>query len=255
MQSTIEKTYTIENVMKRKAFDQELADKKGKKFLERKANRGSIRKNREYLPPQRFITNYKKTQASHKGFLKRNKEIQRSRLSPLSLNPFDQKADNSLLLVIRFRGVRPITTQIAKALKELRLGEILTGVFLKADKATYEKLKIVEPYILYGTPSKELVEELVYKRGHADLKGERKVLNNNQMIENALGDSDIICLEDLVHELLKPGKSFERVTRFIWPFKLNHIEELKVKGKLPFSAGGQWGDRGKGISEIAGKMI
>lgn len=40
------------------------------------------------------------------------------------------------------------------------------------------------------------------------------------MIEGALGEKGIFCVEDLVHELNVAGNSFAAATAFLWPFKL-----------------------------------
>lgn len=41
------------------------------------------------------------------------------------------------------------------------------------------------------------------------------------MIEQNLGRTGIICVEDLVHEIYTVGKHFREANRFLWPFKLN----------------------------------
>ena len=67
-------------------------------------------------------------------------------------------------------------------------------------------LKISEPYIIYGVPSAEVVRELVYKRGVGrDPPGAvhdyaRVTLADNRAIEKVLGDHDIVCIDDIVHE-------------------------------------------------------
>lgn len=40
------------------------------------------------------------------------------------------------------------------------------------------------------------------------------------MIEGALGSRGILCLEDVVMELMGPGPHFREVSHFLWPFKL-----------------------------------
>lgn len=37
-----------------------------------------------------------------------------------------------------------------------------------------------------------------------------------------LGKQDIICMEDLVHEIFTVGDSFKKASNFLWPFKLNN---------------------------------
>ena len=66
------------------------------------------------------------------------------------------------------------------------------------NKATLGMLKRVEPYIAWGYPNQKSVRELVYKRGHAKVKGGRIPLTDNKIVEAALGKHGLICVEDVV---------------------------------------------------------
>ena len=37
----------------------------------------------------------------------------------------------------------------------------------------------------------------------------------------ALGKHNIICIEDLVHEIFTVGPAFKQASNFLWPFKLS----------------------------------
>jgi hypothetical protein len=41
------------------------------------------------------------------------------------------------------------------------------------------------------------------------------------LLQQALGKHNIICIEDLVHEIFTVGPNFKAVTNFLWPFKLS----------------------------------
>ena len=81
-------------------------------------------------------------------------------------------------------------------------------------------LKIVEPYITYGYPSLKTVRELVYKRGYGKIDKQRIALTDNQLIEDNLGKYGIVCMEDLIHELITCGPNFKQASNWLWPFKL-----------------------------------
>ena len=51
-------------------------------------------------------------------------------------------------------------------------------------------LRIAEPYITYGYPNLKSVRELIYKRGFGKVNKARKALNDNAIIEKALGIKD-----------------------------------------------------------------
>ena len=73
-------------------------------------------------------------------------------------------------------------------------------------------LRIVEPYIAYGYPNLKTVRELIYKRGYGRIDKQRipvravdkqwethrlifVQLTDNELIERALGQYGIICME------------------------------------------------------------
>ncbi|MDC9967001.1 uL30 family ribosomal protein, partial [Shigella flexneri] len=89
------------------------------------------------------------------------------------------------------------------------LRQIFNGVFLKVNKATINMLRRVEPYVAYGYPNLKSVRELIYKRGYGKLTKQRIPLSNNQVIEEGLGKHNIICIEDLVHEIMTVGPHFK----------------------------------------------
>lgn len=91
-------------------------------------------------------------------------------------------------------------------------------------------LRICEPYITWGYPNLKSVRELIYKRGFAKVKGQRVPITSNKTIENRLGKSNIICTEDLIHEIFTVGPKFKYASNFLWPFKvcflLNKFQKL-----------------------------
>ena len=83
-------------------------------------------------------------------------------------------------------------------------------------------LRLVEPFVTYGAPTLKTVRELVYKRGHGKVSGNRIRLTDNAIIEATLGQFGIICVEDLIHEIYTVGPHFKEASNFLWPFKLNN---------------------------------
>ena len=52
------------------------------------------------------------------------------------------------------------------------------------------------------------------------LDGKRTPITSNDLIEQQLGRHGIICVEDLVHEIMTVGPNFKYASNFLWPFKL-----------------------------------
>jgi len=161
-----------------------------------------------------------------------------------------------VVFVVRIRGINGVDPKTRKILQLLRLRQIHNGVFLRFNKATLNMLRSVNTYVTYGTPNVKAVRELVYKRGFANVNKQRIAITDNSVIEKQLGkDSGVICTEDVVHELTTCGKNFGKVSKFLWPFKLNSPSGGFSKKRISFIEGGQYGNREAFISQLIHRMI
>ncbi|XWS46657.1 hypothetical protein CRYUN_Cryun14cG0086700 [Craigia yunnanensis] len=70
------------------------------------------------------------------------------------------------------------------------------------NKATMNMLHLVEPYVTYRYPNLKSVRELIYKKGYGKLNKQRVALIDNAIVEQALGNYGITCVEDLIHEIM-----------------------------------------------------
>lgn len=53
---------------------------------------------------------------------------------------------------------------------------------------------------------------LIRGRGYAMINNKRTLLNDNKLIEKAIGnETGCICLEDIIHELYTVGSNFDAV--------------------------------------------
>ncbi|CAN6247497.1 unnamed protein product [Urochloa humidicola] len=159
-----------------------------------------------------------------------------------------------LLFVVRIRGINAMHPKTRKILQLLRLRQIFNGVFLKVNKATINMLRRVEPYVAYGYPNLKSVRELIYKRGYGKLNKQRIPLSNNNVIEEGLGNHNIICIEDLVHEIITVGPHFKEANNFLWPFKLKAPLGGLKKKRNHYVEGGDAGNRENYINELIKRM-
>ncbi|KAG2582607.1 60S ribosomal protein L7-3-like [Panicum virgatum] len=159
-----------------------------------------------------------------------------------------------LLFVVRIRGINAMHPKTRKILQLLRLRQIFNGVFLKVNKATINMLRRVEPYVAYGYPNLKSVRELIYKRGYGKLNKQRIPLSNNSVIEEGLGKHNIICIEDLVHEIMTVGPHFKEANNFLWPFKLKAPLGGLKKKRNHYVEGGDAGNRENYINELIKRM-
>lgn len=166
-----------------------------------------------------------------------------------------REEEPKVAFVIRIRGLIGVPPKQRKILQLLRLRQINNGVFLKINKATLNMLRLVEPYVTYGYPSRKTIRELVYKRGFGKVNKQRVALTDNAIIENALGKQGLICVEDLIHQLVTCGPHFRAVANFLWPFKLNSPRGGFSYKKTHFISGGDCGNREEELNKLVQRMV
>ena len=158
-----------------------------------------------------------------------------------------------VLLVVRIRGTSTVPPKVRTILNLFRLRQINNAVFIRANKASLNALKVIESYVTYGPANLKTVRDLLYKRGCANVKGNRIPIVDNNVIADNLKSADILCMEDLVHEIYTCGPNFKKANNFIWPFKLNS-PALRSKVHY-FSEGGDCGNRGRFINQFVESIL
>jgi len=96
---------------------------------------------------------------------------------------------------------------------------------------------------------------LIHKRGSYHGETGTAMQLDNDAIENSLGKFNILCLEDIVHELSTKSAHFNDVMNFLGFFLLSPTDEVKEKVNIQFFRGGQHGFRGDKINDLLKKMI
>merc|ERR1711994_16566 len=198
---------------------------------------------------------FKKAEKYAKEYRDKEREEIRLRREARKEGNFYVPSDDKYAFVIRIRGVNQVAPKVKKALQLFRLRQINNGVFVKLNKATINMLRICEPFITWGTPSLKAVRELIYKRGFVKKDGCRTAITSNDIIEENLGRFGIICVEDLIHEIVTVGPNFKYASNFLWPFKLNTPTGGFRKKTNHFVEGGDFGCREDFINPLLQKMI
>lgn len=117
-------------------------------------------------------------------------------------------------------------------------------------------LRMVEPFITYGHPSRESVRKLIYKRGHGKVDRQRIPLTDNSIIAGQLGEHGINCVEDLIHEIVTCGPHFKQANNFLWPMKLTSPLGGFEKKRHSFGQGfGAYGNREELINRVINRML
>ena len=198
---------------------------------------------------------FKRAESYVKEYQSAEKEEIRLKRAARASNEYYVPAQPKVYFVVRIRGINEIAPKPRKILQLLRLLQINNGVFVKVTRATQQMLRLVEPYIAYGEPNLKSVKELIYKRGYGKVNKQRIPLSNNAVIEENLGKYDILCVEDLVHEIVTAGPNFKQASNFLWPFKLsNPTGGWRTRKFKHYVQGGDFGDREGNINKLIRQM-
>ena len=138
----------------------------------------------------------------------------------------------------------------------LRLRQLHNAVFIRLNRATINMIRKVEPYIVYGYPSRNTIRALLYKRGYGKVNGSRIPLTDNSIIEGTLGKIGIVSIEDLIHEIVNVGPNFKEANNFIWPFKLSSPRKGFEFKRHPYHThNGAFGNREHLVNELVKRML
>jgi 60S ribosomal protein uL30 len=128
-------------------------------------------------------------------------------------------------LVIRIHAGKHSSEDIKKALKKLDLKNKYDAVFVRLDEERLRELKALDAYVAYGYISRRSVEELIHRRAFTTATvstgGTKMPLSDNLTVEKLLGDSGIICVNDLCEEIYNVGPNFDAAIDILSPFVLS----------------------------------
>ncbi|KAL3925491.1 MAG: hypothetical protein SGILL_000383 [Bacillariaceae sp.] len=166
-------------------------------------------------------------------------------------------AEPKVALVIRIRGTIGVSPKAKKVMQLFRLRQLHNATFVKLNEATVRMLRLIEPYVTYGYPTRETVQKLIYKRGFGKIRKQRIPIATNEVIQDGLGETGIECTADLINEIYTVGPNFKAANNFLWPFKLSNPKGgFSTKTKmLHFMEGGEAGARGEEINKLVKRMI
>jgi len=198
---------------------------------------------------------FKRAETYIRRYRKQQKEQIRLKREAKKHGNFYVPDEPKLAFVVRIRGINQVHPKVRKVLKLFRLRQINNGVFVKLNQATINMLRIAEPQITWGYPNMKTVHDLIYKRGYGKVDGRRIPITDNKVIEQKLGKFDIICIEDLIHEIYTVGPHFKQATNFLWQFKLNTPTGGWVKKTNHYVEGGDFGNRENKVNVLLRKMI
>ncbi|XP_041361431.1 60S ribosomal protein L7-like [Gigantopelta aegis] len=233
-----------ESLLKKRNLNAKIRESKVKAALKQKK---AFKANRKVI--------FKRAEKYAKEYRVKEREMIRMYRMAKKANNFYVPHEPKLAFVMRIRGINGVHPRPRKVLQLFRLRQINNGVFMKLNRATLQMLKIAEPYITWGIPNLKSVRELIYKRGYGKVHHQRIPLTDNAIIEKQLGHCNIICMEDLIHEIFTVGPHFKEAANFLWYFKLNTPNGGWRRKYNHFNDGGDCGFRDDKINTLLKRMI
>eukprot|EP00828_Plagiopyla_frontata_P007730 TRINITY_DN1371_c0_g1_i2.p1 TRINITY_DN1371_c0_g1~~TRINITY_DN1371_c0_g1_i2.p1 ORF type:complete len:249 (+),score=31.56 TRINITY_DN1371_c0_g1_i2:72-818(+) len=239
-----EKKAAPENYQKKLKRDQDYADLQKKVKTERREKNKKLK--------QEYISRAQKYQ---KEYQDADRDMINKKRQAKAENSFYVPSEAKVAFVIRIKGVNKMHPDRKAIMRLLRLRQMYNATFVRINKASINMLRKVQDLIAYGYPSTKTIKELIYKRGYAKINGQRIPIDSNKIIEEHLGKFNIICMEDLIHEIVTCGPHFKQANNFLWTFKLRTPRFGFNDKNISFQQGGDWGNREELINEIASRMI
>lgn len=236
---------TPESVLKKQKTQAKIAEAKAK------ADADAAKKAEE--DAKKFVANAEKYQAEYDADEKKQIE---NRRQAKAKGGFYVPPEPKVALVVRIRGIIGVSPKAKKVMQLFRLRQIHNATFVKLNEATIRMLRLIEPYVTYGYPTRATISKLIYKRGFGKLNKQRIPISENKVIEEGLGKYGICCTADLIHEIATVGPHFKQANNFLWPFKLSSpVGGFSSKTKLlHFMEGGEAGARGEEINKLVKRM-
>jgi len=167
---------------------------------------------------------------------------------------FFREPEAKIAIVVRIRGINGVDPRTRKILQLFRLRQIHNATFVKLNAATIKMLRLIEPYVTYGTPNLKTVRHLIYKRGYLKVHGQRIPICSNGPIASKFKKIDIICVEDIINQIFTCGRHFKKVNKNLWPFKLNSPKGGYSQKTIHFQEGGDAGNREDKINALVHRM-
>ena len=229
-----------ETLLKRRRTLDELQQKRADTVQKQVKRRRVVRGENVVLKrPEQFVRENKIKEGSSNKMNRRKRES--TRRTTLAIPRSELK--DTVGFVIRIHAGRHASPEIKNELRSLGLTKKYDGVFMKLDKETISRLKAIDAYVAYGYISHSSVSELIHRRTYTQFVGSKSKISSNICVEKALGDKDLLCLNDLVHELYTVGNHFTDVLGLLCTYRLSapvgHYEKkiLAVNDKVEEKGG------------------
>eukprot|EP00796_Vickermania_ingenoplastis_P012519 gene12519-8574_t len=131
------------------------------------------------------------------------------------------------VLIVRAKG-NQIPTEVAAAFRSLGLEKLYSARLIVPSLKTHKLIKQLTPFSIIGHPDRTQVENLLRTRGalvNPETKTKR-FISGNLMLEQNLGQYNILCIEDLADTIVERRDKVEEVLQHLAPFDFHPPRQL-----------------------------
>lgn len=194
----------------------------------REAQGGRQEKKKLWTPAQALVRHFKLRERAAKDQVRQERQVDKQP-TPLA----DVTAELVLLTRVdpdpTSKKADMVPPKALRLLRDLKMEKRHNAVFeLLNTKEKRRRLAMLAKFVKIQQPTRQQIHNLLFTRGFARVKEQRLPLSDNVMIENSLGQHNIVCLEDMVHELDTVGPGAQAVVDFLWPFRLEKEADLRI---------------------------
>jgi len=131
-----------------------------------------------------------------------------------------QLASSGVALVVRAKG-KLIPREVEYAFGKLGMTKLYSARLIHITNPTTLRLvKQLRPFSMIGYPDSTQIDKLIRTKGclWSEETQSKKFISGNRLLEDALGQYNVICIEDLVDAITNKVESLEDILKQIAPF-------------------------------------
>ncbi|KAL7701152.1 60S ribosomal protein L7 [Lotmaria passim] len=138
--------------------------------------------------------------------------------------------ESPVKLVVRAKGSQ-IPPEVAAAFRKLGLEKIYSARLICMTPRTHKLTEQLAPFSIVGQPDRAQLESLLRTRGslYSEETQTKRFISGNLLLEQALGQYNVLCIEDLVETIASRSEHVEEVLRHIAPFDFHPPRQLFVE--------------------------
>lgn len=227
-------------LLQRKSVEQLRADRvlrkdKLQERRERHKNKLDAKRKRKlstkkFITAQTILKHAQRKEHQGRKFQKLGEKLEGQRRGLNQNNYVKNLKKSPVQLVVRAKGSQ-IPPEVAAAFRKLGLEKIYSARLICLTPRTHKLIAQLTPFSIVGQPDRAQLESLLRTRGslYNEETQTKRFISGNLLLEQALGQYNVLCIEDLVETIATRSEHVEEVLRHIAPFDFHPPRQLFVE--------------------------